>query len=55
MLDFKEEISKYKPLRTVDDLHSPAKDELKDIMDMLTLISGQAKKEVRRTTRLDER
>ena len=42
MIDFKEEISKYKPARTVDEVESAVKDEILDIMDLLQYISGRA-------------
>ncbi|MDR0272692.1 MAG: hypothetical protein LBI27_05190 [Clostridiales bacterium] len=42
MIDFKEEISKYKPIRTVDDVSDAIKDEVLDIMDLLQYISGKA-------------
>jgi len=41
MIDFKEEIKKYKPVRTVDDVQSAVKDEVLDIMDLLQYISGK--------------
>jgi hypothetical protein len=41
MIDFKEEISKYKPVRTVDELEEGIKDELQDILDLLLYISGK--------------
>ncbi|MCL1882757.1 MAG: hypothetical protein FWF81_03280 [Defluviitaleaceae bacterium] len=42
MIDFKEEISKYKPIRPVDDVEDAIKDEILDIMDLLQYISGRA-------------
>jgi len=41
MIDFKEEISKYKPIRTVDDVETAVRDEIMDIMDLLQYISGK--------------
>lgn len=41
MIDFKDEISKYKPVRTVDDVEDGIKDEILDIMDLLQYISGK--------------
>lgn len=42
MIDFKEEIGKYKPIRLVDDVETAVKDEVLDIMDLLQYISGKA-------------
>ena len=42
MIDFKDEISKYKPIRPVDDVEEAVKDEVIDIMDLLQYISGKA-------------
>ena len=42
MIDFKEEISKYKPIRSVDDVEAAIKDEVLDIMDLLQYISGKS-------------
>jgi hypothetical protein len=42
MIDFKEEIGKYKPIRPVDDVEDAIKDEILDIMDLLQYISGKA-------------
>jgi len=39
MIDFKEEISKYKPIRTIDDVEDAVRDEMMDIMDLLQHIS----------------
>ena len=39
MIDFKEEISKYKPIRTVDEVEDAVRDEIMDIMDLLQHIS----------------
>lgn len=41
MIDFKEEISKYKPVRTVDEVEEAVKDEVLDIMDLLQYISSK--------------
>ena len=41
MINFKEEISKYKPIRPVDDVEAAVKDEILDIMDLLQYISGK--------------
>ena len=40
MIDFKEEMSKYKPIRMVDDVEAAVRDEVLDIMDLLQYISG---------------
>ena len=39
MIDFKEEISKYKPIRTLDEVDDAVRDEIMDIMDLLQHIS----------------
>ena len=39
MIDFKDEISKYKPVRTLDEMEAGVQDELVDIMDLLQYIS----------------
>ena len=41
MIDFKEEISKYKPIRTIDEVEDAVQDEIMDIMDLLQYISGR--------------
>jgi len=41
MIDFKDEINKYKPIRTVDEVEEGIKDEVLDIMDLLQYISGK--------------
>jgi len=41
MIDFKEEIGKYKPIRTLDDAEDAVHDEIMDIMDLLQHISGK--------------
>jgi len=43
MIDFKEEISKYKPIRTVDEVEEAERDEIMDIMDLLQYISNKDK------------
>ena len=42
MLDFKEEIVKYRPIRTVEDVDMAVRDEVMDIMDLLAYISGKS-------------
>lgn len=40
MIDFKEEISKYKPILGVDDVESSVQsDEVKDVLDLLQYIT----------------
>ncbi len=40
MIDFKEEISKYKPILLMDDVESAIhSDEIRDVMDLLQQIS----------------
>ena len=41
MIDFKEEISKYKPIRTADEVEDAVRDEIMDIMDLLQHISDK--------------
>ena len=41
MIDFKEEISKFKPIRTMDEVEEAVRDEIMDIMDLLQHISGK--------------
>ena len=41
MIDFKEEINKYKPIRTVEDVEEAVRDEITDIMDLLQYISNK--------------
>ena len=42
MLDFKEEISKYKPILTVDEVEEAVSgDDVKDIMDLFTHLIKQ--------------
>ena len=39
MIDFKDEINKYAPVLTVDDIEGAVNDEMRDIMDMLQHIT----------------
>ena len=41
MIDFKVEINKYKPVRTVDEVEGAVRDEIVDIMDLLQHISNK--------------
>jgi hypothetical protein len=41
MIDFKEEISKYKPVLAVEDVEEAVGGEITDIMDLLQYISGK--------------
>jgi len=41
MIDFKEEINKYKPIRTVEEVEDAVRDEITDIMDLLQYISNK--------------
>jgi len=43
MIDFKEEISKYKPVLSVDDVENVVNDEVRDMMDLLQYITKQMK------------
>jgi len=43
MIDFKEEINKYKPVMSVDDVESVVNDDVKDMMELLQYISGHMK------------
>ena len=43
MIDFKEEINKYKPVLSVDDVESVVNDEVRDMMDLLQYITRQLK------------
>ena len=45
MFDFKNELGKYKPIRTADELEDALKDEITDIMDLLQYISSAPAKE----------
>lgn len=40
MFDFKSELAKYKPVRTVDELEDAVRDEITDIMDLLQYITS---------------
>ena len=40
MLNFKEELAKYKPILSVDEVEDATRDEIQDIMDLLQYISG---------------
>ena len=44
MIDFKEEIGKYKKIRTMDEVEDSVRDEITDIMDLLQYISGKPTK-----------
>ena len=41
MIDFKEEINKYKPVRPIDAVEDGINDEILDIMDLLQYISDK--------------
>ena len=43
MIDFKDEINKYKPVLSVDDVESVVGNEVKDIMDLMQHILNQLK------------
>jgi len=43
MIDFKEEMSKYKPVLSVDDVENVVNDEVRDMMDLLQYITKQLK------------
>ena len=40
MIDFKEELSKFKPVRTTDEVEDAVRDEITDIMDLLQYIAS---------------
>jgi hypothetical protein len=42
-MDFKTELSKYKPVLSVDDVETVVNDEIKDMMDLLQYITKQVK------------
>jgi len=42
VFDFKEELNKYKPIRTAEELEDAMRDEITDIMDLLQYISVPA-------------
>ena len=42
MIDFKEEVSKYKPILSIDEVESSIEaDEVRDMMDLLQYITNQ--------------
>ena len=41
MIDFKEEINKYKPILGVGEISSMTPDDIKDVMDLLTHLIKQ--------------
>jgi len=43
MIDFKEEISKYKPVLSVDEVEKVVNDEVRDMMDLMQQITQQMK------------
>jgi hypothetical protein len=43
MIDFKEEMSKYRPVLTVEEVEDAVGGEITDIMDLLQYISGKVK------------
>ena len=43
MIDFKEEINKYKPVLSVDEVENVVNDEVRDMMDLLQHITKQMK------------
>ncbi|MCL2373309.1 MAG: hypothetical protein FWC78_07885 [Defluviitaleaceae bacterium] len=51
MIDFKQEITKFKPVMTVDEVETNMRDEIVDIMDLLQYISGKSVGEVVKATR----
>ena len=40
MINFKEELNKYKPVRNVEDIEDALRDEMIDIMELLQYISS---------------
>ena len=46
MIDFREEMSKYKPVRTVEEVETSVKDEIMDMMDILQHISHKSNDKV---------
>jgi len=44
MIDFKEEINKYKPIRPVEEVEETIKNDILDKMDLLHYISGKTNK-----------
>ena len=45
MIDFKEEISKYKPVLTMEEVEDVINDEVVDMMDLLQYITQKMPKE----------
>lgn len=43
MIDFKDEINKYKPVLSMEDVESAVKDEVQDMMYLLQYITDQMK------------
>jgi len=43
MIDFKEEIGKYKPVLSVDEVESLVIDEVRDMMDLMQYMTKQIK------------
>ena len=43
IIEFKDEIAKYKPIRSVEESDEPLKDEVLDIMDLLQYVSLKSK------------
>jgi len=46
MIDFKEEINKYKPVLTVEQVEDGVKDEITDMMDILQYLTGKTSGEL---------
>ena len=44
MIDFKEELAKFKPIRSADEVEEAVRDEITDIMDLLQYIAQTDKK-----------
>jgi len=53
MIDFKEEINKYKPIRTVEEVEDAVRDEITDIMDLLQYISNKPASSSKRGASVD--
>ena len=45
MIDFKEELAKYKPVTVIDEAESLVKDEISDVLEMLQHINKKIKEE----------
>jgi hypothetical protein len=45
MIDFKEELAKYKPVLDMDDVERVVNDEIVDMMDLLQYVADQVSKE----------